>query len=141
MESHEEMNTETPINPQTEWAITNISRWVRYIAIFGFSVGGFIVTVMLFNGASVFKAIEAALPIKIQGLYTALVIGFFILFFIAAAVLYFLYKASQQLIRGLLQKDTFLLAEGFRYLKNFFIVMSVYGVIMFLANLLKLLYV
>lgn len=110
-------NNET--DPVFDQQFSNISRWVRLITTIGFGIGAFIVVGMLFNGAAIFREMEAAAPVRMTGMYGALVTGFLIIFFIAAAVLYFLYKAATSLKTGVLQKDTALISEAFVNLNRF----------------------
>lgn len=122
-------------DPVFDEQFSNISRWLRLISTIGFGIGAFIVVGMLFNGAALFRAMEAAAPVKIAGMYGALVIAFLIIFFIAAAVLYFLYKAAGSLRAGTLQKDATLISEGFENLNRFFIAMAIFSAISLLANI------
>lgn len=118
--------------------LINISKWTRFISIFGFVIGAFVVMSMLVSGAEVMKALVNALPIKAEGLYGAMIVVFFIFFFIAAAILYFLYKASQLLSQGAAQKNSTLIAEGFVHLKRFFIILAIFGALSLIANLSNL---
>ncbi len=130
---------EENINPGVQHAIFEISRWSRLISVVGFAMGAFVVVVMLFSGATIFRQIEQSFNLPVQGLYGALIIAFFIIFFIAAAVLYFLYKAAALLKQGVLQNNTTLIAEGFIFLKKFFVVTAIISGLGLLANLITLL--
>ncbi|MGC4235466.1 MAG: hypothetical protein QM594_21010 [Niabella sp.] len=123
----------------SEDALLQISKWTRQIAVIGFAIGSFIVIVMLFSGAQILKTIAAALPVTFTGMYPVLVISFFILFFLAALVLFYLYKASQLLFQGVQQKDSTLLSQAFVYIKNFFIVVIVFAALQLVVNLSNLL--
>lgn len=123
----------------SESALLQISKWTRQIAVIGFAIGSFIVMVMLFSGAQILKTIAAALPVTFTGMYPVLVVSFFILFFLAALVLFYLYKASQLLFQGVLQKDSALLSQAFVYIKNFFIVVIVFAALQLVVNLSNLL--
>lgn len=123
----------------SEGALLQISKWTRQIAVIGFAIGSFIVIVMLFSGAQILKTIAAALPVTFTGMYPVLVVSFFILFFLAALVLFYLYKASQLLFQGVQQKDSALLSQAFVYIKNFFIVVIVFAALQLVVNLSNLL--
>ncbi|MBO9618661.1 MAG: hypothetical protein J7539_06440 [Niabella sp.] len=126
-------------DPVFDQQFSNISRWARLITTIGFGIGAFIVAGVLFNGAAIFREMAAAAPIKMTGLYGGLVVAFFIIFFIAAAVLYFLYKAANFLKTGVQQKDAASISEGFVYLNRFFIAMAVFSAISLLVNISTLL--
>ena len=139
MQQEEHTKIEENINPGVQNAIFEISRWSRLISLVGFAMGAFVVVVMLFSGATIFRQIEQSFNLQVQGLYGALIIAFFIIFFIAAAVLYFLYKAATLLKQGVLQNDTTLIAEGFIFLKKFFIVTAIISGLGMLGNFITLL--
>ncbi len=122
-------------DPELEQQLLAISKWARLITVIGFSMGAFAVAIMLASGAAILKAFESILPVKAEGTYGALIVVFFIFFFITATVLYFLYKAASCLKAGVLQKDTTLLAEGFSNFHRFFIVMAIFSGITLLANI------
>lgn len=132
-DTHSIFNTET--DPGLDNQLLAVSRWTRLLTIIGFSIGAFVVTVMLFSGAAVLKSVESLLPVKVEGVYGTLIVVFFIFFFITAAVLYFLYKAASCLKAGVLQKDATLLAEGFTNFHRFFIAMAIFSGISLLANI------
>ena len=73
-----------------------------------------------------------------QGLYGAIVLAFFVVFFIVAAVLYFLYKGATLLQQGAEQNDTTLIAEGFKFLKWFFTVSAIIGALGLIGNIMSL---
>lgn len=127
-------NTESSFNI----LFTRISSWLRLISVIGFSIGAFFIVSMLFSGKTIMESVEKAMPIKIEGLYGALVFVFFIFFFIAAAFFYFLYKAGKQLKEGAIKNDTYLLAEGFSALRNFFIMTAILGGLSLLVNISRL---
>ncbi|HUN02076.1 MAG TPA: hypothetical protein PLS00_04405 [Niabella sp.] len=126
---------EPTINPEVARGLQSIAKWTRFISIFGFAMGAFVVMSLLIGGAEIMKTVTEALPIKMEGLYGAV---FFIFFFVFAAFLYFLFKAAQLLDQGVAMQDKLLIAEGFVYLKRFFIVLTVFGAISLFANLSKL---
>lgn len=130
---------DTGADPELDHHLMAISRWTRLITVIGFSMGAFVVAIMLINGAMILKTFESILPVKAEGTYGALIVVFFIFFFLTATVLYFLYKAASCLKAGVLQKNTTLLAEGFSNFHRFFIAMAILSGISLLANISTLL--
>ncbi|MEE6185742.1 hypothetical protein [Niabella digestorum] len=120
-------------------AVLQISRWVKLITSVGFAIGTFIVVVMLTSGAQILRQLAAALPIKTDGIYGALVTGFFMLFFITALILYYLYKAAHLLTQGVKERNSVVLAQGFHFLKKFFIATAILSLVQLLINLTNLL--
>lgn len=122
----------------TIYALQNISKWTRLLSLIGFTIGGFVVMIMIMDGAATMQLIAKTLPVKIDGMYTLLVVAFFVLFFVCAFLLYNLYKASQLLKQGVQQKNQQLLAQGFKHLKKFFITAAVFGLLQLLSNLFSI---
>lgn len=129
---------ESRLTPGLQGAFLAISKWSKLLAVIGFALGAFIVVTILLSGSGMITKIESLISIKIPGLYSALIIAFFILFFIAAAVLYFLYKGATLLRQGVQQNDTTLIAEGFTFLKRFFIISAIVSAISLTVNLFSL---
>ncbi|WP_346237645.1 hypothetical protein ABDK00_001020 [Niabella insulamsoli] len=128
-----------PLN-EIDKALLEIARWTRLISVIGFGIGASIVLVMLFSGAQILSGIaETLLPGGSNYFYPVLVAAFFILFFMAAMVLFYLHKASRALVLGVLQKDATQLAEAFLYLRNFFIVVIIFAAFQLAGNLFNLL--
>ncbi|MBO9591935.1 MAG: hypothetical protein J7599_03435 [Niabella sp.] len=126
---------ETDPDPELDRQLLALSRWTRLITVIGFGMGAFVVAMMLVSGAVILKSLESILPVKAEGTYGALIVVFFIFFFITATVLYFLYKAASNIKAGVLQKNTTLLAEGFSNFHRFFIAMAILSGISLLANI------
>jgi hypothetical protein len=136
----EEQNFGENIENNFNSLLAKLSAWLRIISIAGFSMGAFFAVSMLFSGRLVMEAVEKAIPIKVAGLYGALIFVFFIIFFIMAAFLFFLYNAWQNIKNGIIKNDSFFIAEGFRFLRNFFIMMTILGGLSLLVNVSKLFY-
>ena len=136
-EEHQEdiFNEEIPDTDKT--ALLEISKWTRLISVIGFAIGSFIVVIMLFSGAQILQTMATSIP-SMKGMYPVLVAGFFVVFFIAAMVLYFLYKASQLLLQGIHQQNNALLSQAFVYLKNFFIAVIAFTGLQLIINLSNL---
>lgn len=120
---------ETELNPRLNHALIEISKWSKIISVIGFAMGAFFVVIMLFSGKMIFEKIIASINLPIEGLYSALIFTFFIFFFILAAVLYFLYRGSSLLSEGVEKKDSYQIAEGFNFLKKFFLISAIYNAI------------
>lgn len=118
-------------------ALLEISKWTRLISVIGFAIGSFIVIIMLFSGAQILQTMATSIP-SVKGMYPALVAGFFVVFFIAAVVLYYLYKASQLLLQGIQQQNSTLLSQAFIYLKNFFIAVIAFTGLQLIINISNL---
>ncbi len=115
-------------------ALLEISKWTRLISVIGFAIGSFIVIIMLFSGAQILQTMATSIP-SMKGMYPVLVAGFFVVFFIAAMVLYYLYKASQLLLQGIQQQNNTLLSQAFIYLKNFFIAVIAFTGLQLIINI------
>lgn len=134
-EQQEEIFNNIPDTDKT--ALLEISKWTRLISVIGFAIGSFIVIIMLFSGAQILQTMATSIP-SMKGMYPALVVGFFVVFFIAAMVLYYLYKASQLLLQGIQQQNNTLLSQAFIYLKNFFIAVIAFTGLQLIINISNL---
>ncbi len=132
-EQQEEIfNNNIPDTDKT--ALLEISKWTRLISVIGFAIGSFIVIIMLFSGAQILQTMATSIP-SMKGMYPVLVAGFFVVFFIAAMVLYYLYKASQLLLQGIQQQNNTLLSQAFIYLKNFFVAVIAFTGLQLIINI------
>lgn len=142
MMQDEEQTTESIFTSSTdnesEHAMLQISKWMRQIATIGFAIGTFIVIVMLFSGSQILKTVAESLPIKGASAYSIVVVAFFILFFLSAMVLFYLFKASKLLYAGLQQKNNESLCMAFAYIKKFFIVVVVFAALQLVVNISNL---
>ncbi|ODT35208.1 MAG: hypothetical protein ABS67_02630 [Niabella sp. SCN 42-15] len=130
---------ENDFNDKLNYAMVEISKWSKLIAVIGFAVGAFVVVIMLFSGAAIFEKITASITLPVEGLYGALIFTFFIFFFILAAVLYFLYKGSTLLQEGVRTKDSYKIAESFNFFKKFFLITAIYNAIGLIGYIITLL--
>lgn len=137
-QEQEPVSAPDPLAPSQN-ALLQISRWTRQVAVIGFGIGAFIVMIMLFNGVQLLTAVVSSLPGGAGNMYSMLVAVFFVLFFLAALVLFYLFKASQLLFSGVQQKNKEMLSQAFRYLKSFFIVVIVFAALRLAGNLVNLL--
>lgn len=119
--------------------LLEVSKWTRFIASLGFGIGTFLVVSMLLAGNMIMKSYLNALPVKFEGMYTLLIVSFFIVFFVAAAVLYFLYRGALNIRSGVQHNNTTLIAEGFNNLKKFFVVAAIFFGLNIFITLLKIL--
>jgi hypothetical protein len=137
-EQNESSQFTESLSPVMEQNLAAISKWTKLLSILGFSFGALVVVSMMFNGAEIINSVAAVMPIQMQGMYGILIFVFFVFFFIAAAFLYFLYKASTLLFRGVQRKDSIQIAEGFSNLKLVFFMAAIYGALQLIGNLTNL---
>lgn len=126
-------------NPGLQNAISAVSKWSKLISVVGFALGTFVVVIMLFSGAAIFETITNAINMPVEGVYGALIFTFFIFFFVFAAVFYFLYKSATLLQEGVQKNDRYQIAEGFNFLKKFFLITAIYNAIALFGYILTLL--
>ena len=82
-EQQEEIFNNIPDTDKT--ALLEISKWTRLISVIGFAIGSFIVIIMLFSGAQILQTMATSIP-SMKGMYPALVVGFFVVFFMIAII-------------------------------------------------------
>ncbi|MFT4095425.1 MAG: hypothetical protein QM640_17490 [Niabella sp.] len=135
-QQEEESIFEDKLLDRSEDGILQISKWTKLISVIGFALGAFIVILMIGSGSQILRKAAELFPVKGNSVYGAMVAAFFVLFFTAALLLYYLYGAATALQQGLRQKSNTLLVQGFTNLRNFFIVLIVLGLFQLLSNML-----
>jgi hypothetical protein len=116
--------------------LLSISKWSRFISIFGFIVGLLILVALALGGQLILDAIVSFASLgqrDIAGILIGIVV---VAFAFTAAWLYFLFRASSLLRRGLQSGNTHDLAEGFKAMKTFFIFSSIISLFSILSTLL-----
>ncbi|MCX8019301.1 MAG: hypothetical protein N2747_02260 [Chitinophagaceae bacterium] len=118
--------------------IKSISNWTRVLAISILSIAGLVLLLFIIMGKQVIELIRVQ---TFNEQYEAA--GFFIgvllvLILILGLWLYFLIKASVSFKKSLSSSSNQDLAEGFKHLRNFFILNVIIGALNLITNLLEL---
>jgi hypothetical protein len=119
--------------------ILSISKWTKFISVTGFIFGGLIVLLLVMVGTEIINQLSAYSPLGTGNGTTALIILFVVVLLVAGFWIYFLFRASNMLKRGLQNRNAAEIGEGFKALKTYFtfsIVFSTLGIISTLYTLI-----
>lgn len=119
----------------TQEHLQSVAKWTRFISITGF-VGLGLVLIMLLVAGSQLATSLSSLPgfgaLDMAGAVIAIII---IALVIMGLWIFFLFKASNLLTNGLQNRDSGMLAEGFRAMKTYFIISFVLSILSLLSTL------
>jgi len=136
MEPNQEQSLfDTSMDHVTQEHLQSVSKWTRFISITAFVALGLVLIIMLVAGSQLTSQLSS-LPgfggMEMAGAMIAIVI---VVLLIVGLWVYFLFKASNLLNNGLQNRDSAMLAEGFRAMKTYFIISFVLSILSLLSSL------
>lgn len=126
---------EMQMDTQSQSHLQSISKWTRFISVTGFVVGGLMLLLIAAVGERMLDALTALTSLGQQNVAGAILAIVVIVFVLLAAWLFFLFKASSFLKKGLQSRNNNELAEGFKALKNYFTLSALMSVLSILGTL------
>jgi hypothetical protein len=126
---------DTNMDHVTQDHLQSISKWTRFLSITGFVALGIILLILLIAGTQLTSVFSKAYSLDAAGLAGMIIIVVIICLVIAALWVYFLFKASNLLSSGLQNRDSAMLADGFRAMKTYFIFSFVFSILGILTTL------
>jgi hypothetical protein len=140
MEPNQEQSLfDTNMDHVTQDHLQSISKWTRFLSITGFVGLGLVLLVLLIAGTQLTSVFSRAYSLDTAGLAGVIIIVVIVCLVIAGFWIYFLFKASNLLSSGLQNRDSAMLADGFRAMKIYFIfsfVFSILGILTTLSTML-----
>jgi len=126
---------EMDIDSTDQAYLLSVSKWTRMIAITGFVVCGLMLLLLAAFGSRIATLI-ASLSGLGQGNLAGILIAVIIVVFAYAAIwLYFLFKSSNLLKKGLQNRSTIDLAEGFKAMRIYFVLSMIISTISILGSI------
>jgi hypothetical protein len=126
---------EMDIDSTDQAYLLSVSKWTRMIAITGFVVCGLMLLLLAAFGSRIATLI-ASLSGLGQGNLAGILIAVIIVVFAYAAIwLYFLFKSSNLLKKGLQNRSTIDLAEGFKAMRIYFVLSMIISTISILGTI------
>ena len=119
--------------------LLSISKWTRFISITGFVVGALLLLLMTVAGSQVIGQISALTAFGEGNFAGAVIAVVIIVFAFAGTWLYFLFKASSLIKRGLQNRNTDTLAQGFKAMRIYFVFSMIFSVLSILGTLTSML--
>lgn len=126
---------EMQMDNQSQSHLLSISKWTRFISVTGFVAGGLMLLLIVAVGERMLDALTALTSLGQQNVAGAILAIVVIVFVLLAAWLFFLFKASSFLKKGLQSRNNNELAEGFKALKNYFTLSALISVLSILGTL------
>ena len=119
--------------------LLSISKWTRFISITGFVVGALLLLLIAVAGSRVIDQISALTAFGEGNFAGAIIAVVIIVFAFAGTWLYFLFKASSLIKRGLQNRNTDTLAQGFKAMRIYFVFSMIFSVLSILGTLTSML--
>lgn len=136
MEPNQEQSLfDTNMDHVTQEHIQSVAKWTRFISITGFVALGLVLIILLVAGTQLTGQISTLYSLDATGMAGALIAIVIIALLITALWIYFLFKGSNLLSAGLQNRDSAMLAEGFRAMKTYFIISFVLSILSLLSSL------
>ncbi|MBE2229030.1 MAG: hypothetical protein IAE96_00125 [Chitinophagaceae bacterium] len=136
MESNQDQSLfDTGMDHLTESHLQTISKWTRFIAITGYVAMGLVLLMFLLIGGKLAEQISVLSTFSDMGFAGVMLVVVIIALAIAGLWLYFLLKGSSLIRSGLQNRDSVMLADGFRALKTYFIFSVVFSVLSLFTTL------
>jgi hypothetical protein len=138
MEPNQEQSLfDSSMDHVTQDHLRSVSKWTRFISITGFISLGLVLLLLLFAGTQITDQLTSfsgigGLEMGMAGALIAIVV---VAVVIMALWVYFLFKSSNLLNSGLQNRDSAMIAEGFRAMKTYFIISFVLSILSLLSAL------
>ncbi len=127
------------MDASTQGHLLSISKWTKFISVTGFVVGGIVLILLAAYGTEIMKQFSKLLSFgdaDFAGMLIAIVL---VAFLLMGCWLYFLFRASTLLRKGLQSRDTTQLSEGFKSMRIYFVFSFIISVLSILSTLQSLL--
>ena len=123
------------MDSNTQSHLLSISKWTKFISVTGFVVGGIALLSLAAFGAEIIKQFSALFSFGDADLAGALIAVVLAVFLLMGFWVYFLFRASSLLKRGLQNRDTAQLADGFKAMRIYFVFSFVISVLSMLSTI------
>ncbi|HPN60073.1 MAG TPA: hypothetical protein PLU11_12890 [Chitinophagaceae bacterium] len=136
MEPNQEQSLfDTSMDHVTQEHLQSVAKWTRFISITGFVSLGLVLILLLVAGSQLagqLSTFSGFGGLDMAGAMIAIVI---VALLIMGLWIYFLFKGSNLLSSGLQNRDSAMLADGFRSMKTYFIISFVLSILSLLSAL------
>jgi len=126
---------EMQMDAQSQSYLQAIAKWSRFIAVTSFIIMGLLILLVAAVGEKMLEALTALTALGGRDVAGAIIAIIVIVVCLVAAWLFFLFKASGLIKRGLAARDNAQLAEGFKAMKSYFTISAIISVLSILGTL------
>jgi hypothetical protein len=130
---------EVDIDNTAQSHLLSISKWTKIISVTGFVIGGLLLLVFAVAGRQLIEQISSLTALGANSLAGALIAIIIIVFVFVGAWLYFLFRASSLIKRGLQNRNTDDLAQGFGAMRIYFVFSMIFSLLSILGTLMSML--
>lgn len=127
--------SENQLDPYTRSCLIEISKWVKFISVIFFSIGGIALLLMLFNADS-FSTDDGSVAYK-AGFYIGVIIAIILVGGVIGMAFYYLMNFGTLVRRGLSTEDINLVNRGLHSLKRHYVIMGVISLLTLLFTLIQ----
>ncbi len=136
MEPNQEQSLfDTSMDHVTQEHLQGVAKWTRFISITGFVALGLVLILLLVAGTQLAGQLSSLPAFGGADMAGAMIAIIIVALLIMALWIYFLFKASNLLSSGLQNRDSAMLADGFRAMKTYFIISFVLSILSLLSSL------
>ena len=115
--------------------LLSISKWTKFISVTGLIVCGLVLLLVVSYGAEIVGQFSALLAFGEGDLAGALIAIVVVAVLIFGFWIFFLFRASSLLKKGLATRNTADLADGFKAMRNYFVFSFVISILSLLSTL------
>jgi hypothetical protein len=119
----------------TQSHLLSISKWTKFISITGFVVGGLFIILLAALGSEIISKFSAIFSFGDANMAGALIAIVLVVLLVMGCWLFFLFRASTLLKKGVQSRDTAQLAEGFKAMRIYFIFSFIISLLSMLSTL------
>lgn len=127
------------LDAEAQSSLLSVSKWTNFIAITGFIIGGLVLALAAAYGTQILESFSELLSIggneEVAGVILVVIV---IAIVLVAVWLYFLMKASRLIKRGLSNRNSAIMADGFRAMRVYFVISFVISLLSLLSTLTEL---
>jgi len=119
----------TEITDESEYYLKEISRWAQFLSVVGFIMIG-ILAIGVFTSSALIYCMSEHAPLSEMYPHRPGTINWSYLFVYGCVLtayffpIFYLYKFSRRIRRGINDKDSITISEGFRFLKNHYVMIG-----------------
>jgi hypothetical protein len=119
--------------------LLSISKWAKFISVTGFVIGALATLGLLIGGSALLRQMAALTSFGQTDIAGAFIVGALIVMVFLGAWIYFLFRSSTMIRRGLQSRSSSDLAEGFKAMRIYFVFSVVVSLLSILGTLFAML--
>ncbi len=119
--------------------LLSISKWAKFISVTGFVIGALVTLGLLVGGAELLRQMAALTSLGSTDIAGAFIIGALIVMVFLGTWIYFLFRSSTMIRRGLQSRSSSDLAEGFKAMRIYFVFSMIISVLSILGTFFTML--